>query len=332
LVRSVQAGGGVWTIEDLLRYRVEERAPQKIRYHDAVITTAPLPSAGGLTLAQSLNILRRFFPLATMNDGERAHLVVEALRRAYQDRGRYLGDPAFVPVPGERLASESYAAARAAAIRLDRATPSAQLEPGGAAARGGDSTTHFSMVDAEGNRVAATLSINTPFGSGFVAGATGVLLNNEMDDFTILPGMPNTDELVGGRPNAIVPGKRPVSSMSPTFVEDERGVLVLGTPGGSRIVSMVLLGLLDYLHNPDWTLDGMVAAPRLHHQFLPDRVEIEPDGFSIAWREALEDRGHAIAVARRRWGNRQAVHVDRRSGRVQAASDPRGRVSERVRF
>jgi gamma-glutamyltranspeptidase/glutathione hydrolase len=326
LVRSVQAGGGIWTLEDLRRYRIEERTPQKIRYYDATITTAPLPSAAGLTLAQALNILRGF-PLATLGEGERAHLVVEALRRAYQDRARYLGDPAFVQVPAERLAAAAYAAERAASIRRDRATPSAELDGDGALAPGGPSTTHFSIVDADGNRVAATLSLNLPFGGGFVAGATGVLLNNEMDDFTVVPGLPNAYKLVGGSPNAIAPGKRPLSSMSPTFVEDERGVLVLGTPGGSRIVSMVLLGVLDYLHSRDWTLEGMVAAPRFHHQFQPDRVEVEPEGIPVGLRAALESRGHIVAVARRRWGNMQAVHVERRSGRATAASDPRGRVA-----
>jgi gamma-glutamyltranspeptidase/glutathione hydrolase len=326
LVRSVQAGGGIWTLDDLRHYRIEERTPQKIRYYDATITTAPLPSAAGLTLAQALNILRGF-PLATLGEGERAHLVVEALRRAYQDRARYLGDPAFVQVPAERLAAAAYAAERAASIRRDRATPSAELGGDGALAPGGPSTTHFSIVDADGNRVAATLSLNLPFGGGFVAGATGVLLNNEMDDFTVVPGLPNAYRLVGGSPNAIAPGKRPLSSMSPTFVEDERGVLVLGTPGGSRIVSMVLLAVLDYLHSPDWTLEGMVAAPRFHHQFQPDRVEIEPEGIPVGLRATLESRGHIVAVARRRWGNMQAVHVERRSGHATAASDPRGRVA-----
>jgi gamma-glutamyltranspeptidase/glutathione hydrolase len=331
LVRSVQAGGGIWTLDDLRRYRIEERTPQKIRYYDATITTAPLPSAGGLTLAQALNILRRF-PLATLGEGERAHLVVEALRRAYQDRGRYLGDPAFVQVPAERLANADYAVERAASIRRDRATPSAELDEDGALAPGGPSTTHFSIVDADGNRVAATLSLNLPFGGGFVAGATGVLLNNEMDDFTVVPGLPNAYRLVGGSPNAIASGKRPLSSMSPTFVEDERGVLVLGTPGGSRIVSMVLLAVLDYLHSPDWTLEGMVAAPRFHHQFQPDRVEIEPEGIPVGLRAALESRGHIVAVARRRWGNMQAVHVERTSGHATAASDPRGRVAAMAWF
>lgn len=331
LVASVRAGGGIWTLEDLRRYRIAERTPQRIRYFDATITTVPLPSAGGLTLAQALNILREF-PLATLDGGARAHLVVEALRRAYQDRVRYLGDPAFVQVPAERLASATYAASRAANIGMERATSSAELGADAAAIPCGTSTTHFSIVDAEGNRVAATLSLNLPFGGGFVAGTTGVLLNDEMDDFAIAPGVPNAYGLVGGPPNAIAPGKRPLSSMSPTFVEDERGVLVLGTPGGSRIVSMVLLAVLDYLHDPDWTLAAMVAAPRFHHQFLPDRVEVEPEDFPVAWRTALERRGHIVTVARRRWGNMQAVHVERASGRAQAASDPRGQIGERAWF
>jgi len=325
LVASVRAGGGIWTLEDLHRYRIEERAPQKIRYFDATITTVPLPSAAGLTLAQALNILSEF-PLTTLDAGTRAHLVVEALRRAYQDRARYLGDPAFVQVPEARLASREYAAARARDIRRDRASASAELGAAREPVAGSEHTTHFSIVDAEGNRVAATLSLNLSFGSGFVAGATGVLLNDEMDDFALAQGVANVYELVGGEPNAIAPAKRPLSSMSPTFVEDERGVLVLGTPGGSRIVSMVLLSILDYLHNPAWTLDGMVAAPRFHHQFLPDRVEIEPEGFPAAWRTALEDRGHTVSVARRPWGNMQAVHVEHRSGRAQAAADPRGQL------
>ena len=327
LVRAVEAGGGIWTLDDLRDYRVEERAPQKIPYFDATITTAPLPSAAGLTLAQALNILRGF-PIATADEGTRAHLVAEALRRAFQDRVRYFGDPAFVPVPAARLASDAYGAERATSIRLDRATPSAELDSGGATIPAGASTSHFSIVDAEGNRVAATLTLNTPFGSGYVAGTTGVLLNNEMDDFAIAPGVANAYGLVGSPANAIAPGKRPVSSMAPAFVEDERGVLVLGTPGGSRIISMVLLAVLDYLHDPHWTLERMVAAPRYHQQFLPDRIDIEPGGFPPAWREALESRGHAVDVAARRWGNMQAVYRDRKTGRTRAASDPRGLSQE----
>ena len=319
LVRSVRAAGGVWTLKDLAGYRIREREPARIAYRGATIVTAPLPSAGGLTLAQSLNILERF-DLPPAGSAERAHLVAEALRRAYQDRARYLGDPDFVDGPWERLAGPGYAARRAATIRRDRATASGGLPAAGE----GENTSHFSVVDRDGNRVAATLTINTLFGSGFVAGATGVLLNNEMDDFAVAPGVPNVYGLVGSRANAVAPGKRPLSSMSPTFVEDRRGVLVLGTPGGSRIISMVLLAILGYLDQAAVDPAALVAAPRFHHQYLPDRIEVEPDGFDEAWRAALAARGHAISVAARRWGNMQAVWVDATSGRAAAASDPRG--------
>ncbi|HSO07358.1 MAG TPA: gamma-glutamyltransferase, partial [Pelomicrobium sp.] len=319
LVRSVRASGGIWTAEDLAGYRVLEREPVRIRYGGATIVTAGLPSAGGLTLAQAFNALAQF-DLPRLSEAERTHVIVEVLRRAYRDRARYLGDPDFVDGPWAKLADPAYAAAQAATIRLDRATPSAGLASGPE----GENTTHFSIVDREGNRVAATLTINTLFGSGFVAGATGVLLNNEMDDFAVAPGFPNAYGLVGSRANAIAPGKRPLSSMSPTFVEDRRGVLVLGTPGGSRIISMVLLAVLDYLGQEKPDLAAIVAAPRYHHQYLPDRIEVEPEGFSERWRAALAAKGHVVTVAARRWGNMQAVHVDGATGAATAASDPRG--------
>ncbi|MGH8678098.1 MAG: gamma-glutamyltransferase, partial [Burkholderiales bacterium] len=177
-----------------------------------------------------------------------------------------------------------------------------------------------------GNRVAATLSVNGPFGSGFVAGDTGVLLNNHMDDFALAIATPNLYKLVGNDANAIAPGKRPLSSMSPTFVEDDRGVLVLGTPGGSRIISMVVLGVLDYLLNPQVDVQRIVSLPRYHHQYLPDRVEIEPEGFDHAWIDSLRAKGHTVETGRRRWGNMHAVFLDSRTGRRSAASDPRGRA------
>jgi gamma-glutamyltranspeptidase/glutathione hydrolase len=319
LVRSVRAAGGIWNPQDLAGYRVLEREPMRISYRGATIVTAGLPSAGGLTLAQTLNALARF-DLAALSDTDRAHVVAEALRRAYQDRARYLGDPDFVDGPWERLADPGYAAQRAATIRLDRATASAELAPG----REGENTTHFSIVDREGNRVAATLTINTLFGSGFVAGTTGVLLNNEMDDFAAAPGVPNAYGLVGSRANAIAPGKRPLSSMSPTFVEDRRGVLVLGTPGGSRIISMVLLAILRYLDQEIVDPAAIAAAPRYHHQYLPDRIEVEPVGFDEGWRAALVAKGHTVSVASRRWGNMQVVFVNAAEGRATAASDLRG--------
>jgi gamma-glutamyltranspeptidase/glutathione hydrolase len=323
MVDAVRNAGGIWVLDDLKNYRVIEREPVKFTYRSLQITAAPLPSAGGLSLAQSLNILDRL-PFSPAEEDTKAHFVVEALRRAYQDRARYLGDADFVSVPTTRLLSCQYATSRAGAIEANRATPSAELGDEPAAITEGGNTTHFSIVDREGNRVAATLSINTPFGSGFVAGGSGVLLNNEMDDFSVAPGVPNAYRLQGFSGNEIAPGKRPLSSMSPTFVEDERGILILGTPGGSRIISVVLLAILDYANRPQIDLQAMLRAPRYHHQYLPDRVEIEPEGFSRDWVERMQAKGHRVYEINRSWGNMQAIYIDKRSGRVEAASDPRG--------
>lgn len=319
LAQAVNDAGGLWELADLEGYRVIEREPIRFTYRGARITTAPLPSSGGLVLAQSLFILEAV-DLAALSETDRAHYIVEAMRRGYQDRARYMGDPAFVDVPVEKLLSRTYATKRGASIDRAHATPSSELVPAG---KEGKDTTHFSIIDREGNRVAATLSVNGSFGSGFVPGDTGVLLNNHMDDFALAPGAANLYKLVGGEANAIAPGKRPLSSMSPTFVEDDRGVLVLGTPGGSRIISMVLQGILDYVGQPKIDLERLVGAPRLHHQYLPDRIEIEPGGFSADWIEALKAKGHTVQEGRRRWGNMQAVFLDKQSGRLSAASDPR---------
>jgi gamma-glutamyltranspeptidase/glutathione hydrolase len=323
LAQTVKSAGGLWELFDLENYRVIERPPVKFTYRGARITSAPLPSSGGLVLAQSLFILESV-NMAGLPATERVHYAVEAMRRGYHDRARYMGDPDFFPVPIEKLASRDYAQRRGASIDPARATPSGDLaEKAGAADEGGD-TTHFSIIDADGNRVAATLSVNGPFGSGFVAADTGVLLNNHMDDFVLVPGVPNLYKLVGSRANAVEPGKRPLSSMSPTFVEDDRGVLVLGTPGGSRIISMVLEGILDYVDQPQADLARLVAEPRFHHQYLPDRIEIEPGSFPDEWVDAMESRGHAVEIGRRKWGNMQAVFLDKKTGRIESASDPRG--------
>jgi gamma-glutamyltranspeptidase/glutathione hydrolase len=313
MVAAVQAGGGIWELEDLQRYAVVERAPQRFTYRGARITCASLPSAGGLTMAESLQILERF-PLASFDPVERIHLVVEALRRGYQDRARYLGDPDFVPAP-DWLGTRAYADRRAATIDLQRATPSERL----AAMGEGDNTTHFSVVDRDGNRVAATLSINLPFGAGVMAGDTGVLLNDEMDDFAIAPDVPNAYRLIGASANQIDARKRPLSSMTPTFVEDERGVLVLGTPGGSRII------ILEYVDGGRPDIERLVSAPRYHHQYLPDAIEYEPGAFPPAWVDALKAKGHTVQEGRRRWGNMQAVYVDRASGEARSYNDPRGK-------
>jgi gamma-glutamyltranspeptidase/glutathione hydrolase len=221
-----------------------------------------------------------------------------------------------------------YAAGLRASIRSDRATPSAAL-PGSVPPQGGSDTTHFSILDRDGNRVAATLSVNYPFGSGFVPPGTGVLLNDEMDDFSAKPGVPNAYGLVGAEANAIAPGKRPLSSMSPTFVESEHGIAILGTPGGSRIITMVLLGILDLEqgHGPaSW-----VSRPRFHHQYLPDVIEYEPDAFSPDVQQALRARGHALKRLEHDYGNMQAIFWDYLGKQVEAASDPRGLGSAVVR-
>jgi gamma-glutamyltranspeptidase/glutathione hydrolase len=324
LVRAVRAGGGLWSLEDLGRYRLMERDPLKFRYRGATITTISLPSSGGLVLAQALQILERY-DLAAASDAQRSHLVVEALRRGFHDRARYMGDADFVTVPQARLRSPEYAARRAEGIDPARATPSAELAAA-PPANEGENTTHFSIVDAEGNRVAATLSVNGPFGAAAVAGASGVLLNNTMNDFALAPDASNLYGLPGSRANLIAPGKRPLSSMSPTFVEDRRGVLVLGTPGGSRIISMVLLGILSHLGAGPVDVAKVVGTPRFHHQYLPDRIEIEPGQFPVDWVDALKAKGHAVQEGRRRWGNMQAVFVDAASGEASAESDPRGKA------
>ncbi|MEQ1880523.1 MAG: gamma-glutamyltransferase [Burkholderiales bacterium] len=323
MVKAVQAAGGLWELADLEAYRVVEREPLKFRYRDASITTAPLPSSGGLVLAQCLFILESR-KMAELTDIERVHWMVEAMRRGYHDRARYMGDPDFVTVPVERLLSRRYASARGSSIRSERATPSSTLDELSAAMSEGTDTTHFSVIDADGNRVAATLSVNGPFGAGFIAGDTGVLLNNHMNDFVLLDKAPNQYRLTGGAANRIEPGKRPLSSMSPTFVENERGVLVLGTPGGSRIISMVLQAIVGYVDGLSPALEQLVSAPRYHHQYLPDRIEYEPGGYGEKWVADLQARGHVLEAGRRKWGNMQIVHRDKKNGRMTIANDPRG--------
>jgi gamma-glutamyltranspeptidase/glutathione hydrolase len=323
LVESVNRNGGIWELADLADYRVIERAPVRFQYRGATVTAASLPSAGGIALAQSLNMLERF-SLSGSRTPDTAHLVIEAMRRAFQDRTRYLGDADFVAVPVERLVSKDYASRRAATIDPAAATRSDALGEERLALAGSGNTTHLSVVDAEGNRVAATLSINWQFGAAVVAGNTGVLLNNEMDDFSFSLDTPNSYRLHGSHANAVAPGKRPLSSMTPAFVEDARGVLVLGAPGGPRIVSQVLLAILDYMGDAEVDLERMVRAPRYHHQWWPDRVEIEPGGFPAEWRAALEAKRHQLQPAARQWGNLQVVFKSKTDGAAQAASDPRG--------
>jgi gamma-glutamyltranspeptidase/glutathione hydrolase len=320
LVAGVRADGGIWTLEDLAAYRVAERKPLIGDYHGARIVSASPPSSGGIAVIDALHILSGF-DLHQYDSATRKHLVIEAMRRAYRDRAIYLGDPDFVNMPLAQLASKDYAAGQRSSIRTDKAMPSNML-PGIESEPAGMHTTHFSVLDADGNRVAATISINLFFGTGYIPPKTGVLLNNTMDDFSTKPGQPNEFGLVGATANAIAPNKRALSSMSPTFVETPKGLMIVGSPGGSYIISMVLLGTLNYL-------DGMNAAdivkfPHYHHQYLPDEVDYEQGALTDAEIKELQAMGHTLKVSSRLWGNMQVITWDYATGKVEAASDPRG--------
>lgn len=321
LVDGVRNAGGIWTHQDLHDYRVVEREPVKGEYHQVKITSAALPSSGGVVLVEALNILAGY-PLEDINAISRKHIISEAMRRAYHDRAFHLGDSDFVNVPVNRLINKDYAAGLSSSIRLDKATPSDFLAGNFQVKIQGEDTTHFSIIDSEGNRVAATLSINFPFGSGFVPAGTGVLLNNEMDDFVSKPGAMNGYGLVGGEANAIEPGKRMLSSMTPTFIEDAERVAVLGTPGGSRIISMVLLAVLEFAkgHGPE----SWVWEPRFHHQYIPDLIQYEKGGMSRDEIAGLTMLGHQLKEVRYRYGNMQAVLWNKKSKLFTVASDPRG--------
>jgi gamma-glutamyltranspeptidase/glutathione hydrolase len=325
LVDGSRADGGIWTIEDLERYEVVERKPVELHFHDYRIVTAPPPSAGGITLAEVLNQLE---VLGWNGQGVAGkHLLIEGMRRAYRDRAAYLGDPDFVAIPTTRLLSRSYARELASTVSPDKATPSSALPPAPPYPEG-THTTHLSILDADGNRVAATLSINLPFGSGYMPPGTGVFLNDEMDDFAASVTASNAYGLIGSKANLVAPNKRPLSSMTPTFVEGPRGLLVLGTPGGSRIITMVLLGLLDWIGGG--SVEHLVALPRMHHQYLPDVVEFEPEAFSAADQAALTAMGHTLKPVTRAYGNMQAVSWNPKTGSVEAASDPRAVGQARV--
>ena len=318
LVSSVRQAGGLWSRRDLAEYRVVERAPVVSHYGEYRIVSAAPPSSGGVVLAEMLNMLE-LRELNQMPALDRVHYLVEVMRRAYRDRALYLGDPDHVDIPVSRLISKAHARALASEINMQQATPSTGLT---ARSTEGTDTTHFSIIDRAGNRVAATLSINYPFGSCFVAQGTGVLLNDEMDDFSAKPGQPNVYGLVGAEANAIAPGKRMLSSMTPTFIEGPEQVAILGTPGGSRIISMVLLGALQFVGGK--APDDWVNSPRFHHQYLPDRIQLEPGALDPEIRKGLETRGHVLQPLEAPYGNMQAVLWDRKTGAVSGASDPRG--------
>lgn len=318
LVSSSRAAGGNWTAADLDAYKVKERQPLTVNYKGFRIVTAPPPSSGGVAIAEVLNILSGF-DLTRLDMAHATHLTIEAMRRAFRDHNEYLGDPDFVKMPLDMLLSPYYADGLRATISPDKATPS-DLLPTSMAPEPGMHTTHFSVIDADGNMVASTLTVNLEFGSAFVAAGTGVVLNDEMDDFALVPGQPNAFGLRGALANAPAPGKRMLSSMSPSFVFGADRTAVIGSPGGSTIITQVLEGILAFVDGK--SASEIAAQKRYHHQYLPDRVDVEAGVFDDATMKTLTDMGHVLKN-RSPWGFMNVVTWDHRTGKLEAASDPR---------
>jgi gamma-glutamyltranspeptidase/glutathione hydrolase len=303
-----RANGGLLTSEDFAAYTATESAPVSCTYRGYTILSAPPPSSGGITLCEMLQVLEGY-PLKAMgfHSSAAVHVMTEAMRHAYRDRNTYLGDPAFIDNPTARLLSAPYAESIRAQIQPGRATPSAAL-PGLAAAVEHATTTHYSVVDRLGNAVAVTYTINESFGAKVIAGNTGFLLNDEMDDFTAKPGVANVFGLVQGNANAVAAGKRPLSSMTPTLVfKDGKPVLVVGTPGGSRIITTVMEVIVNFIDH-GMTLQEAVDAPRIHHQWLPDTIGAEPFALSADTVTTLTAMGYKI-VPLQPWGSGNAVEA-----------------------
>ena len=321
LVEGVRAAGGIWSMEDLASYQVVERQPLTLEWEHLRITLASLPSSGGIVIAQILNMLDAL-DWSERNETQRLHILVEAMRRAYRDRAQYLGDSDYVAVNVDRLISRRYARQLVHDLDMSSATPSEFLAPVSVKPEEGVDTDHYSILDSSCNKVAATTSINYPFGSGFVVPGTGVLLNDEMDDFSIRPATPNAYGLVGNEANAIAPGKRMLSSMSPTFIESRDRMAIVGTPGGSRIITMVLQAIIGFHEGK--SASEIVAMPRFHHQYLPDYIQLEPGALGDDIRQKLEAMGHNLKQRDSGYGNMQIVVHDLMRSETSAASDPRG--------
>ncbi|HKW74926.1 MAG TPA: gamma-glutamyltransferase [Terriglobales bacterium] len=337
LAQEIQRGGGLITAEDLASYEVKERQPIQGTYRGYQILSAPPPSSGGITLVESLNILEGYdLGKLGSRSADSMHLTVEAFRRAFYDRAEFLGDPDFNQLPVAQLIDKKYAAAWRESIDPMHASDSKALRrPAGfgdldrrakaqAAFVGSEShnTTHYSVVDPQGNAVAVTTTLNESFGSAVTAGKLGFLLNDEMDDFTSKPGVPNTYGLIQSAANSIAPGKRPLSAMAPTIVtKDGKLFLVLGSPGGPRIITTVaniVMGVVDY----GLDIEQAVNAPRFHHQWEPDQIDVEDVGISPDTLKLLEARGHKIKQENY-WSDGECIAVDPRTGELLGASDGR---------
>ena len=321
IAADMQEHGGLITLDDLAAYDAKEREPVRGTYRGREVVSAPPPSSGGAGVVQMLQMLEdASYYEAGFGSAEAIHYVAECMRRFFADRAEYFGDMDFAEVPLAELLAPAYARQRAATIDPERATPSADVKPGLAAAPESTDTTHYSVVDAQGNAVAVTYTLNGSFGSGVTAKGTGVLMNNEMDDFTAKPGEPNMFGLLQSARNAIEPGKRPLSAMTPTIVSrDGKLALVTGSPGGPTIISTVLQTILNVI---DFKMDVQQAidAPRFHHQWMPDELRMDDEGFSPDTVRLLEERGHAVRRVRP-MGRAMAIRVT--ANGLTAAADAR---------
>ena len=330
---AAKAGNGVIAAADFANYKIAESDPVQCRYRGYVFLSAPPPSSGGVALCEILNVLELYDLKALgFHTADSIHVMVEAMRHAFMDRNTYLGDPAFVQNPVERLTSKVYAALIRQKILPDKATPSSEIVPG-AAPHEKLETTHYSIVDAQGNAVSVTYTINGYFGAQVMAPGTGFLLNDEMDDFTSSPGTPNMFGLVQGQANAIAPGKRPLSSMTPTIVtKDGKVYMVLGSPNGPRIISVTLqtaLNVIDY----GMTIGQAVAAPRIHEQWLPDAIFAEAKALSPPVQDELEHRGYTIKPIPP-FGASEAIKIGTKDGLplLQGANDPRSKAGAAIGY
>ncbi|WP_139552811.1 gamma-glutamyltransferase [Escherichia coli] len=321
IAQEMQKNGGLITKEDLAAYKAVERTPISGEYRGYQVYSMPPPSSGGIHIVQILNILENFdMKKYGFGSADAMQIMAEAEKYAYADRSEYLGDPDFVKVPWQALTNKAYAKSIADQIDINKAKPSSEIRPGKLAPYESNQTTHYSVVDKDGNAVAVTYTLNTTFGTGIVAGESGILLNNQMDDFSAKPGVPNVYGLVGGDANAVGPNKRPLSSMSPTIVvKDGKTWLVTGSPGGSRIITTVLqmvVNSIDYGMN----VAEATNAPRFHHQWLPDELRVEK-GFSPDTLKLLEAKGQKVAL-KEAMGSTQSIMVGP-DGELYGASDPR---------
>lgn len=323
IAADMKAHGGLITLADLAGYKVEARKPLVGTYRGYQIVTMPPPSSGGVALIEMLNILQGY-NLGGMGFGSAArnHLIVEAMKRAFADRSQFMGDPAFVKVPVEQLIDPKYADELRGKIDPDRDTPSSEIHPGAGMIHEGNHTTHYTVVDREGNAVATTYTLNTGYGSGVLVKGAGFLLNNEMDDFASKVGVPNVFGLIQGEANTILPGKRPLSSMTPTIVlKGGKLFMALGSPGGPTIINTVLQTIINVVDHGMNVQEG-VSAPRFHHQWLPDVITVEPRGFPADVRRALESMGHKVKITGR-MGSCHAIMIDPKTGHRLGGVDPR---------